>query len=208
MLERVEMVEANLTYSEELNDSTLFIFVHPQEELSRIYPNLFRLLWSSALPCSQDPSDPSKAHLLQQCSWQGQMVNCSDIFTPVITDSGVCCAFNMKDNLEPSNYSQLVREMQGKTTTTTERKISPGTGSGLHLILDQNSNRFLILLMYVQIAFLCDLQDKRWNSVHQPRWFPPVPWPALRVPVVEKQPHPAPTRTWALRSSVSQPCLH
>ena len=60
----------------------------------------------------------------------------------------------MKDNLEPSNYSQLVREMQGKTTTTTERKISPGTGSGLHLILDQNSNRFLILLMCVQLFFV------------------------------------------------------
>ena len=58
------------------------------------------------------------------------------------------------------------------------------------------------------MAFLSDLQDKWWNSVHQPRWFPPVPWPALRVPVVEKQPHPAPSWTWALRSSVSQPCLH
>ena len=40
------------------------------------------------------------------------MVDCSEIFTPVITDSGVCCAFNTRLDLKQSNYSTLVAEMQ------------------------------------------------------------------------------------------------
>ena len=39
-------------------------------------------------------------------------VKCSEIFTPVITDNGVCCAFNLHMNFKDSDYSQLVREMQ------------------------------------------------------------------------------------------------
>ena len=50
--------------------------------------------------------------MLRQCLWQGKEVNCSEIFTPVITDSGVCCAFNLGSDLKESNYSHLVTEMQ------------------------------------------------------------------------------------------------
>ena len=39
-------------------------------------------------------------------------VNCSEIFTPVITDLGVCCAFNLGIDLKESEYSSLVKEMQ------------------------------------------------------------------------------------------------
>ena len=84
-----------------------------QEELALAYPNLFRLLWKSALPCSYDPLSEDSAFMLKKCTWQGNLVNCSDIFTPVITDSGVCCAFNHRSNLKDSMYSQLVKEMQG-----------------------------------------------------------------------------------------------
>ena len=42
----------------------------------------------------------------------GEEINCSEIFTPVITDTGVCCAFNLGSHLKESNYSQLVKEMQ------------------------------------------------------------------------------------------------
>ena len=79
------------------------------------YPDLFRLLWHSMLPCYPAPelSSPSEeAHMLRQCSWQGRKMNCSEIFTPVITDTGVCCSFNPHSNLRESNYSQLVLEMQ------------------------------------------------------------------------------------------------
>ena len=42
----------------------------------------------------------------------GEQINCSEIFTPVITDTGVCCAFNLGSHLKESNYSQLVKDMQ------------------------------------------------------------------------------------------------
>ena len=51
-------------------------------------------------------------YMLRRCSWQGKEVDCSKIFTPVITDSGVCCAFNLGSDLKKSNYSDLVEEMQ------------------------------------------------------------------------------------------------
>ena len=44
----------------------------------------------------------------------GKEVNCSAIFTPVITDTGVCCAFNLQSDLKESKYSHLVEEMQVK----------------------------------------------------------------------------------------------
>ena len=44
--------------------------------------------------------------------WLNKEVNCSAIFTPVITDTGVCCAFNLKSDLKESEYSHLVEEMQ------------------------------------------------------------------------------------------------
>ena len=92
------------------------------------YPGLFRLLWHSGLPCSPSTS-PSSPHLLRcsgehhlgcrRCSWQGKVVNCSDIFTPVITDMGVCCSFNIKtDILKDSPYKDLVEEMQVQVTET------------------------------------------------------------------------------------------
>ena len=39
-------------------------------------------------------------------------MNCSEIFTPVITDTGVCCAFNGHVSFVKSQYSELVKEMQ------------------------------------------------------------------------------------------------
>ena len=46
------------------------------------------------------------------CSLQGKEVNCSDIFRPVVTDSGVCCAFNLHMAFKESIYRKLVAEMQ------------------------------------------------------------------------------------------------
>ena len=50
--------------------------------------------------------------MLRQCKWEGKEVNCSEIFKPVITDTGVCCAFNLQSDLKESHYSTLVKEMQ------------------------------------------------------------------------------------------------
>ena len=113
-----------------------------QEALSRIYPNLFRLLWHSMLPCFPKQNNPNEAHMLHQCAWQGKLVNCSDIFTPVVTDSGICCAFNVKNTLMESNYSRLVSEMQGQKKMLDLRNALPGMERGLQVIVDQHSDRW------------------------------------------------------------------
>ena len=81
--------------------------------------------------------------MLKKCTWQGNLVNCSDIFTPVITDSGVCCAFNHQSNLKDSMYSQLVKEMQGPRDPESKEAstVASGIGRGLQVILDQNMDR-------------------------------------------------------------------
>ena len=81
--------------------------------------------------------------MLRKCTWQGNLVNCSDIFTPVITDSGVCCAFNHRSNLKDSMYSQLVKEMQGPRDVDDKEvsTVASGIGRGLQVILDQNMDR-------------------------------------------------------------------
>ena len=113
-----------------------------QEALSRIYPNLFRLLWHTMLPCFPKRNNPNEAHMLHQCKWQGKLVNCSDIFTPVVTDSGICCAFNVKNTLVESNYSRLVSEMQGQKKMLDLQNALPGMERGLQVIVDQHSDRW------------------------------------------------------------------
>ena len=73
----------------------------------------------------------------------GNDVNCSDVFTPAVTDSGICCAFNMQDNLEDSEYSRLVQAMRGRNSGNNDKvsKVTSGVGRGLEMVLDQNSHR-------------------------------------------------------------------
>ena len=56
------------------------------------FPHLFRLLRQTSLPCL--PSGQNSAHMLLKCMWAGEEFDCGKIFTPVPTDSGMCCAFN------------------------------------------------------------------------------------------------------------------
>ena len=56
------------------------------------FPHLFRLLRHTSLPCLSSEHNP--AHMLLQCIWAGEEFECGKIFTPVPTDSGMCCAFN------------------------------------------------------------------------------------------------------------------
>ena len=124
-----------------------------QDALSRIYPNLFELLWHSMPPCFPSIDNPDSPHMLRRCSWLGNDVNCSDVFTPVVTDSGVCCAFNMQENLENSEYSRLVRAMRGQKSENNEkvRKGTSGVGRGLEVVLDQNSYRSKITEKEIKI---------------------------------------------------------
>ena len=94
------------------------------------------------LPCvPKDKSSDDEAYMLRKCSWQGEVIDCSDIFTPVVTDSGICCALNVMSTLKESNYSQLVTKMQGQNMSKKLRKAEPGIEGGLQVIIDQNSDR-------------------------------------------------------------------
>ena len=93
------------------------------------------------LPCFPKDDSSDEAHMLRQCSWQGRTVNCSDMFTPVVTDSGICCALNVESNLKESEYSHLVTEMQGPKKTKDLQKAASGIGKGLQVVIDQRSDR-------------------------------------------------------------------
>ena len=114
--------------------------------LTAAYPALFRLLRHSRLPCS--PGDPaiSPGHLLQRCSWAGRTVTCNELFTPTVTDLGICCAFNARQTLKETNCSVgagqfpcLVRELQGAGGRKI-RTATVGADMGLQVVLDQHSN--------------------------------------------------------------------
>lgn len=38
--------------------------------------------------------------MISECKWMGDEFNCSDIFTPLVTDEGICYTFNMLDRNE------------------------------------------------------------------------------------------------------------
>ena len=116
--------------------------------LSSAYPALFRLLRHTRLPCSPVHPAVSPGHLLQHCSWAGRTVNCSSIFTPTITDLGICCSFNLQQSLRQANcpgkgeardFPCLVKELQGEDSGEV-KTATVGTDMGLKVVLDQHSN--------------------------------------------------------------------
>ena len=74
-----------------------------------LYPELFRLLWESTLPCFKEENE--EEHMLLSCELAGLEVDCSNFFTRVPTDSGMCCALNVDDSLRPSEYQELVNSV-------------------------------------------------------------------------------------------------
>ena len=121
---------------------------------SKAYPDLFRLMWYSSLPCFKMPGINSH-NMLQSCEWQGQRVSCFDIFKMFPTDLGMCCAFNHKAALKLSNFSLLVEKMQREDLNLMQiepnidddddnskrRSVEVGKSKGLRLVLDQQSNQ-------------------------------------------------------------------
>ena len=83
---------------------------HYFSQLESVYPELFRLLWHSSLPCAPQPGHSSS--LVRSCMLAGQAVPCANLFTKVPTDRGLCCALNSEDILKVSEYEDLVKEKQ------------------------------------------------------------------------------------------------
>ena len=78
-------------------------------DMRSLYPELFRILWFSTLPCFGGEMR-EKEQMLLSCELSGSKVNCSDLFKRVPTDSGMCCALNIKDPLKVSEYQSLIKD--------------------------------------------------------------------------------------------------
>ena len=79
-------------------------------------------------------------HMLVSCEVAGQKTNCSNLFTRVPTDSGMCCSLNWKNSLKKTPYRGLVESMQGNIA---DQKVTSHSGekNGLRLTMDLHSNR-------------------------------------------------------------------
>ena len=79
-------------------------------------------------------------------------MNCSRLFTTTITDQGICCSFNLKQNFieekecssgeAARKFSCLAKQLQQGEDNRDEktRKANAGADMGLQLVLDQHSN--------------------------------------------------------------------
>ena len=103
-----------------------------------LYPELFRILWDSTLPCFKEENE--EEHMMLSCEVAGVEVNCSNLFIRVPTDTGMCCALNVDDSLRVSEYKELVKEMQGEDVRTDKVETQEGIRNGLRLTLDLHSN--------------------------------------------------------------------
>ena len=90
----------------------------------KVYNELFDILWHSTLPCFQNEKDTTD-HMLLSCQLGGKDVNCSNLFTRVPTDTGMCCALNNVDALRDFEYKELVDKQQAKTVTQTMARPWP-----------------------------------------------------------------------------------
>ena len=78
--------------------------------------------------------------MLVSCEVAGKKTNCSNLFTRVPTDSGMCCALNWKNALRISKYRSLVESLQDNTAS--QKMLSQnGEENGLRLTLDLHSNK-------------------------------------------------------------------
>ena len=104
-------------------------------DMRSLYPELFRILWESTLPCFG-----SEDHMLVSCQLAGVEFNCSSLFSRVPTDTGMCCALNVEDSLRESEYRGLIKEMQGGEIKTRKVESKEGRRNGLRLTMDLHSN--------------------------------------------------------------------
>ena len=110
--------------------------------MSSLFPELFKLLWHSSLPCVEGPFSPEQ-FMLKSCELAGQDVNCSQYFTKVPTDLGMCCALNLENSLKELKFTKMIEQMQETSEHVERRKVvaAKGMKNGLRLVLDLHSNQ-------------------------------------------------------------------
>ena len=131
-------------------------------DMKTLYPELFRILWQSTLPCFKEES--KEKQMMLSCELAGVKVNCSDYFTRVPTDMGMCCALNVKDSLRTSEYRDLVKELQ-RNKAMQKVKSQEGRRNGLKLTLDLHSNT-------VSLGTLDQQQNAFKMFIGEPAQFP------------------------------------
>ena len=117
---------------------------------SMLYPNLFRLLWYTKIPCFDLFNlTGDHAHVLKHCEWAGQPVPCGDLFQAIPTDVGICCSFNSNSSMKETIYAKLIRELKQEemkhtdTSKSDQRQIHKGRVGfemGLKVVIDSHSN--------------------------------------------------------------------
>ena len=118
-----------------------------QANMATLYPNLFRILWYSTLPCFELPGLTQK-FMTKSCSFGGHTIDCAKLFRKVPTDMGMCCALNNKNVFKESTYSKLIKELQASnkfsegTVVLNENMFSAeaGRSNGLSFMLDLHSD--------------------------------------------------------------------
>ena len=99
-------------------------FSNPIRKLGKLSSTFLRRTWYlvalGTLLCYHDNFLGSWQKCTLQCPMfrssnyfeQGRKRNCSELFRPAITDSGICCAFNLNTDLKDSMYKKMVDEMK------------------------------------------------------------------------------------------------
>ena len=119
----------------------------------KVYLSLFEIFWYSQLPCfdvrniTSDKKDATST--VKRCYWNGERMNCSDIFKTQPTDRGMCCTFNMEAAekvYKESKYTEALTKMreqdqnlsftEERNTTLKGLKPRAGMKKGLKVILD------------------------------------------------------------------------
>ena len=125
------------------------------------YQSFISTLWDSAMPCFDLKGITSNVDgensILKSCSWRGKQLACSSIFTKVVTEQGLCCAFNaaLADQVFiGTSLSSLITNLQKKDSSFafennsnpnsffkgSEPKSVSGIGKGLTLVLDAHTD--------------------------------------------------------------------
>ena len=116
---------------------------------TKIYPNLFRLLWYTKTPCFDLFNMTGEhSHVLKYCEWAGDQVDCEHLFQAVPTDVGICCSFNFNSSLTETVYAELIRELKDKERMRRNISLADknvlkgkvGFEMGLKVVLDSHSN--------------------------------------------------------------------
>ena len=130
-------------------------------DFTAAFKGFLTTLWHAKLPCfdtlGMSLEEDGERGILKSCSWKGESVPCSKIFTTFPTDQGMCCSFNMKaanEIFSNSQYSALVTQLQKEDLnisvdngtlpsfylTKQEPKTQSGRSMGLKLVLDAHTD--------------------------------------------------------------------